>query len=85
MVARTQSALFMLAVAAPTSRPRPRPPVTVDQPRPRRIQQPPRGQPGRRWRRGNGGNGGNGGDAEAAFERLTPPNADEILETTSPA
>jgi hypothetical protein len=32
---------------------------------------------------GNGGNGGNGGDAEAAFERLTPPNAEEVTKTTA--
>jgi hypothetical protein len=32
---------------------------------------------------GNGGNGGNGGDAEAAFQRLTPPNAEEVTKTTA--
>ena len=31
---------------------------------------------------GNGG-GGNGGDADAAFERLTPPNAEEVTKTTA--
>jgi hypothetical protein len=31
---------------------------------------------------GNGG-GGNAGDAEAAFERLTPPNAEEVTKTTA--
>jgi len=34
---------------------------------------------------GGGGNGGGGsaGDAEEAFERLTPPNADEVSKTTA--
>ena len=29
------------------------------------------------------GDGGSAGDAEAAFERLTPPNADEVSKTTT--
>lgn len=32
---------------------------------------------------GDDGGGGNGGDAEAAFERLTPPNAQEVTKTTA--
>jgi hypothetical protein len=32
---------------------------------------------------GGGGGGGNAGDAEAAFERLTPPNAEEVTKTTA--
>lgn len=31
----------------------------------------------------NGGGGGSAGDAEAAFERLTPPNADQVSKTTA--
>jgi hypothetical protein len=31
----------------------------------------------------DGGGGGNAGDAEAAFERLTPPNAEEVTKTTA--
>ena len=31
----------------------------------------------------DGGNGGSAGDAEAAFERLTPPNAEEVTKTTA--
>lgn len=30
-----------------------------------------------------GGGGGNAGDADAAFERLTPPNAEEVTKTTA--
>jgi hypothetical protein len=30
---------------------------------------------------GGGGGGGGGGDADQAFERLTPPNADELTKT----
>jgi hypothetical protein len=30
---------------------------------------------------GNGGNGGSSGDAQAAFERLTPDNADQLTKT----
>jgi hypothetical protein len=31
----------------------------------------------------DGGGGGSAGDADAAFERLTPPNADEVTKTTA--
>jgi hypothetical protein len=32
---------------------------------------------------GDGGNGGSAGDADAAYERLTPPNAEQISKTTA--
>ena len=32
---------------------------------------------------GDGGGGGNAGDVDAAFERLTPPNAQEVSKTTT--